>query len=83
MLFPEAVILEVLNVEFVHVRLVHLIVAKVHENLFPSIQVDVHPVEDVLDQVSKGVFGVLLIVQALHRLLVLQCSRTHALYFVD
>jgi len=48
-LLLNAITLEVLMVKLLYLRLVEIILTEVHENLLPPIQVDLHPVEDVLD----------------------------------
>ena len=48
-LLLNAITLEVLMVKLLNLRLVEIILTEVHENLLPSIQVDLHPVEDVLN----------------------------------
>ena len=67
-LVPKAVLFEVLLIEVLHVRLVHLVLAQVIEDLLASIEIGLHSVIDVLDQVRQSVALICLVVQIFHSL---------------
>ena len=48
--------------------LIHLILAEVHEYLPAPVQVNLNAMEDILDQMCQCIPAILLIVQILHRL---------------
>ena len=58
-------------------RLVHLILTQVYEDLLAPVQVNLYAVEYVLDQVCQRVPSIRLIVQIVHPMATVQCFRTH------
>lgn len=76
---PKVISLEVLVIEVLDLSFIHFVFTQVHENLLSSIQIDLHAVEDVLDQVRQGVPRVLLIVQVLHIMALFEGGRPQLL----